>query len=82
MAYEDVPQRLASGEAVPRAEIIGHYGPTSDIKITLGCEVLANAQIFQRVYEDDTIKYRCTALGLSIRWDFIIKLEGDCAPCP
>ena len=83
MAYEDVPQRLADGEAVPRSEIIGYWGADStDIQVTLGLEVLRQAFIMERVFEDETIKYRLTAMGLSIRLDFITRLEGDCPECP
>lgn len=81
MAYEDVPQRLRDGEAVPRAEIIGHYGSSSDIKVTMGLEVLRMAFIMEKVYEDETVKYRLTALGLQIRSDLLIRLEGDCPDC-
>jgi hypothetical protein len=82
MAYEDVPQRLRDGENVPRSEIIGHYGPTTDIKITLALEILTTAQIMVKVFEDDTVKYGLTALGMSIRADLITRLEGDCPECP
>lgn len=82
MAYEDVPQRLAAGEAVPRSEIIGHYGPDKDIQVTLGLESLSNAFAMERVIEGDVLKYRITPLGLQIRWDLIVKLEGDCPECP
>lgn len=82
MAYEDVPQRLRDGEAVPRSEIIGHYGADQDIQITLGCEVLAMALIMEKVYEDETLKFRLTPLGQSIRADFILRLEGDCLDSP
>ena len=82
MAYEDVPQRLRDGEAVPRSEIIGHYGPTSDLKITLGLEVLRASFIMEKVFEDETVKYRLTALGAAIRTDLITRLEGDCPECP
>lgn len=82
MAYEDVPQRLRDGEAVPRSEIIGHYGPTSDVRITLALEVLTAATIMFKSFEDDTAKYGLTALGLSIREDLITRLEGDCPECP
>lgn len=82
MAYDTVPERLAGGEAVPRSEIIGYWGSFSDIQITLGCEVLAQAFIMEKVFEDDTLKYRLTPLGLSIRLDLITRLEGDCPECP
>lgn len=81
MAYEDVPQRLRDGEYVPRSEIIGHYGPTEDVRITLGLEVLRSALILNKVIEDETVKYGLTPLGLSIRADFITRLEGDCPDC-
>lgn len=82
MAYEDVPQRLAAGEAVPRSEIIGHYGPDKDIQVTLGLESLSNAFILERVILEGVLHYQITALGLAIRWDLIVKLEGDCPECP
>lgn len=82
MAYEDVPARLAAGSAVPRSEIIGYWGSFSDIQITLGCEVLTQAFIMEKVFEDETVKFRLTPLGLSIRLDLITRLEGDCPDCP
>lgn len=82
MAYEDVPQRLRDGEFVPRSEIIGHYGADSDVRITLGLEVLAWAGIMEKTIEDETVKFGLTSIGLSIRADFIIRLEGDCPDCP
>jgi hypothetical protein len=82
MAYEDVPQRLRDGEFVPRSEIIGHYGADSDVRITLGLEVLSWAGIMEKTIEDETVKFGLTPLGLSIRADFIIRLEGDCPDCP
>ena len=82
MAYNDVPQRLRDGEAVPRSEIIGHYGSDSDMRITLGCEVFVMTGIMVKVYEDETVKFKLTSLGLAIRADFIIRLEGDCPECP
>jgi len=82
MPYDDVPQRLRDGEAVPRSEIIGYWGSDQDIPITLGCEVLVQAFIMEKVFEDDTVKFRLTPLGLSIRADLILRLEGDCLDSP
>lgn len=82
MPYDDVPQRLADGDAVPRAEIIGYYAPTTDIQISLGCEVLTMAGIMEKVFEDDTVKFRLTPLGLDVRSSLITRLEGDCPDCP
>jgi hypothetical protein len=50
--------------------------------ITLGLEVLRASFIMEKVFEDETVKYRLTPLGLSIRADFITRLEGDCPECP
>jgi len=82
MPYDDVPERLAAGDAVPRSEIIGYWGSFSDIQITLGCEVLTQAFIMEKVFEDETVKFRLTPLGLSVRLDLITRLEGDCPECP
>ena len=82
MSYEDVPQRLRDGEAVPRSEIIGYWAGFTDLQITLGCEVLVDAFIFEKVYEDGTLKFKLTPLGAAIRLDFITRLEGDCPECP
>lgn len=76
--FDDVPERLAAGEAVPRSEIIGYFGSDQDILITYACEVLRSALILEKVYEDETLKFRLTALGLSVRADLITRLEGDC----
>lgn len=80
--WASVPQRIRDGEAVPRSEIIGHFGADSDVLITLALEVLRNAQIMEKVFEEDTAKYRLTSLGMTIREDLITRLEGDCPECP
>lgn len=83
MPYEDVPQRLRDGEAVPRSEIIAYWGPdATPIQVTLGLETLVTAMCMEKVYEDDTVKFRLTPLGSAIRADFITRLEGDCPECP
>jgi hypothetical protein len=82
MAYEDVPQRLRDGEAVPRSEIIGYWGSHADIVVTYCLEVMVTAGIMVKLYEDETAKYQLTALGSDIRSDFLIRLLGDCPECP
>lgn len=82
MPYEDVPGRLAAGEAVPRSEIIGYFGPDQDIKITLGLRILEMAFIMSRSYSGDTILYGLTTLGMTVRSDLITRLEGECPECP
>lgn len=82
MSYDDVPLRLASGELVPRAEIIGYYGADSDIRITLALETLRVATIMTKDFSDGTAKYGLTELGMSIRLSLITRLEGDCPECP
>lgn len=82
MPYEDVPTRLASGEAVPRSEIIGFFGPGEDVRITLSCEVLCSALIMYKDFAGDTLSYGLTPLGMDIRLELITYLEGDCPECP
>lgn len=82
MAYEDVPQRLRDGEAVPRSEIVGHYGSANGLQVRLGLEVLRMAGIMFKEFSDETTKFGLTPLGLQIREDFITRLEGDCPECP
>lgn len=83
MAYEDVPQRLADGDAVPASEIVGYYGPdASNVQVRYGCDVLVAATLMEKIYEDETLKYRLTSLGLSVRSSLITRLEGDCPECP
>lgn len=82
MPYEDVPQRLRNGEAVPRAEIIGYVSSTDDIRVTLCMEIMVMAGLAAKVYEGETLKYQLTAFGLEVRENFITRLEGDCPECP
>jgi hypothetical protein len=82
MAYEDVPDRLLAGEAVPRSEIIGYEGEDSATRVTLCLEFLAMALILEKVYEDDTLKFRVTSFGQDFRIDFVRRIEGDCPDCP
>lgn len=81
MAYEDVPERLINGEAVPRSEIIGYNGSETDITTTYTLDILVMALLMEKVYEDETVKYRITAFGLLMREDFIVRLEGECPDC-
>lgn len=81
MAYEDVPRRLIDGEAVPRSEIIGYVGASTDIKTTLTLNVMCMMLVMVKVYEDETVKYQLTAFGLQLRLDFIVRLEGECPDC-
>lgn len=82
MAYEDVPDRLIGGEAVPRSEIIGYEGEGSATRVKLCLEFLAMALLVEKVYEDDTIKFRVTSFGQAFRRDFVKRIEGDCPECP
>lgn len=78
MAYEDVPERMLSGEAVPRSEIIGHFGATMDIQVSLALSILTQAFVLEKVYEDDTVKYRMTSFGIDVRNSLVTRLEGEC----
>jgi len=80
--YPDVPTRLANGEAVPRSEILAYWGDGYFLQVTYGLEALVTAYIMEKVYEDDTLKYVLTPLGMDIRRDLVTRLEGDCPECP
>jgi len=82
MAYEDVPERLLSGEAVPRSEIIGYNAMMTDIQTTTCLEFLVMAFVLVKVYEEDTVKYQITPFGQMMRVDFVKRIEGDCPECP
>lgn len=82
MAYEDVPERLISGEAVPRSEIIGYNVGYTDVQTTTTMDFLCLAFVMVKIYEDDTVKYAITAFGLQMRQDFITRLDGECPECP
>lgn len=82
MVYESVPDRLLAGELVPRSEIIGYNGSMTDMQTTLALSYLCMAFLMEKVYEDDTVKYRVTPFGQLMRVDFVKRIEGDCAECP
>jgi len=82
MAYEDVPDRLLSGEAVPRSEIIGYANPNPEVATTYTLEILVQALLMVKVFEDDTVKFQITEFGQQMRIDFVKRIEGDCPECP
>ena len=82
MAYEDVPERLINGEAVPRSEIIGYNGSTTDLQTTYCLNILVMATLMVKVFEDDTVKYQITPFGQAMRQDFLVRIFGDCPECP
>lgn len=82
MAYEDVPQRLIDREAVPRSEILAYAEPNPQVATTLTLEYMVMALCMEKIYEDDTVKFRITPFGMQMRDDFITRIEGDCPECP
>jgi len=80
--YSDVPDRLLHDEAVPESEIVGYNTDMENIqtRITLSAMVMFN--VLERIYEDDTVKYRITPFGHTMRTDFITRIDGDCPDCP
>jgi len=79
--YPDVPTRLANGENVARSEILAYWGDGYFLQVTYGLEALVTAYIMEKVYEDDTLYFRLTSLGMNIRRDLVTRLEGDCPEC-
>lgn len=82
MPYEDVPQRLIDGEAVPRSEILAYAAPNPETATTLTLEFMVMALCMVKIYEDDTVKFQITPFGMQMRDDFITRIEGDCPECP
>lgn len=82
MPYTTVPDRLLSGEAVPRSEILAYATEVTHVESTYTLEILVMALLMEKVYEDDTVKFRITAFGQAMRIDFVKRIEGDCPECP
>lgn len=82
MAYEDVPQRLLDGESVPRSEIIGYNAPMTRFQTDLYLFYFVLLGMMEKVFEDETVKYRITPFGQQMRQDIVIRIEGDCPECP
>jgi len=82
MAYEDVPDRLLSGEAVPRSEIIGYNASMPDVQTDYCLNILCFAMLMVKVYEDETVKFQITPFGQTMRIDFVKRIDGDCPECP
>lgn len=82
MAYEDVPERLITGEAVPASEIIGYAAPNPDEATRCTLEVLCMMLCMVKVIVDDVLCYQITAFGQTMRTDFIVRLDEECPDCP
>lgn len=82
MAYEDVPERLIMGEAVPVSEIIGYAHPNPDEATRLCLNFLAMALVMEMSIVDDALCYSITAFGQTMRTDFIVRLDEECPECP
>lgn len=82
MAYDDVPQRLIEGEAVPRSEIIAYAEPytKTQVEYFLACCVFMTLMTVD--YADGGSLYSLTPFALMLREDFIVRLEGECPECP
>lgn len=80
--YSDVPARLLADEAVPESEIIGYNSGMEHIQTRLTLSAMVMFLVLDRIYEDDTIKYKITAFGHTMRTDFITRIDGDCPDCP
>lgn len=82
MAYDDVPQRMLDGEAVPRSEIIGYMAPMPRVQVDLILHRLEELFVIERVIEDERLHYRVTPTGQTLRQDYVKRIEGDCPECP
>jgi hypothetical protein len=82
MAYDNVPQRLLDGEAVPRSEIIGYAAPLSQIQVDLILFRFEELFILQRSIVDDRLHFEITAFGQQLRQDLVKRIDGDCPECP
>jgi hypothetical protein len=82
MAYEDVPQRLLEGEAVPRSEIIGYNAPMTMNQTDLILFRMEELFILQRSIVDERLCFSVTPFGQQLRQDFVIRIDGDCPDCP
>lgn len=80
--YSDVPERLLSGEHVPESEIIGYNADMENIQTRITLSAMVMFFVLERHYEDDTVKYSITPFGLTMREDFITRLDGECPECP
>jgi len=78
MAYEDVPERLISGEAVPASEIIGYAHPNPDEATRLTINFLVLAMCMEMSIVDDVLCYSITPFGQTMRTDFIVRLDEEC----
>lgn len=82
MAYEDVPDRLLAGEAVPASEIIGYAHPNPDEATRLTINFLVLAMLMEMSIVADVLCYSITPFGQTMRIDFVKRIEGDCPECP
>lgn len=82
MAYEDVPERLIMGEAVPASEIIGYAHPNPDEATRLCLNFLAMALVMEMSIVDGALCYGITSFGQTMRTDFIVRLDEECPDCP
>lgn len=80
--FEDVPERLASGEAVPRTEILAYMGSYNYLLVTNTLNILVMMGCMERTLVMGVSHYALTPYGMSIRLSFISRLEGDCPECP
>jgi len=80
--YEDVPQRLLDGEAVPRSEILGYAHPITNVHSDLYLAYFEYTGLLSRVYEGETLKYQITSFGHTVRQDLVKRIDGDCPECP
>lgn len=82
MAYEDVPERLITGEWVPVSEIIGYAAPATANEVRSILAWMELLGIMEPDFVDDTKVYALTTLGQSWRTDFIVRLDEECPDCP
>lgn len=82
MAYDDVPQRMLDGEAVPRSEIIGYNAPMTLNQTDLILHRMEELFLIQRSIVDEHLCFSITTFGHQIRQDFVKRIEGDCPECP
>lgn len=82
MAYEDVPERLIMGEAVPQSEIVGYAYPNPAEATRLCLNFMCMALVMEMLIVDDVLCFLITPFGQAMRTDFIIRLDEECPDCP
>lgn len=82
MAYEDVPQRLLDGEAVPRSEIIAYLKPMTRLEVDYRLFQMELVGALTVSFASGVKTYSITPFGNLLRRDFVKRIEGDCPECP